>query len=406
MTAQSYDMPGEADRRIVIPALGLTQILAWGSTYYLLAVLAKPIAADTGWALPWIIGGLSLGLLIAGLVSPAVGRTIGRAGGRGTLMASSVLIGVGLCGLAASPNLPLFLAAWIVIGVGMGAGLYDAAFATLGRIYGTSARQAITTLTLFGGLASTACWPLSAYLVTEFGWRGACLAYAVLQILVCLPLYARVLPVRPPDYLTPNPEAETPPHSRSTTVADERRSAVLFWLLAASITASSAVSATLSVHLLTVLQARDIGLAAAVALGAVVGPSQVAARAIEMLAARYHHPIWTLAASALCLAIGVGVLWAGSPILAIGLVFYGAGIGLESIARGTVPLALFSTDRYAIIVGRLALPSLLAQASAPLAAGLLLTYWGAGAVLSVLGAIALLKVGLVAGLAVLTPRGP
>jgi hypothetical protein len=176
--------------------------------------------------------------------------------------------------------------------------------------------------------------------------------------------------------------------------------------LAASIIGSSAVSATLSVHLLTVLQARDIGLAAAVALGAMVGPSQVAARAIEMLAARYHHPIWTLAVSALCLAIGLGVLWAGLPILAIGLAFYGAGIGLESIARGTVPLALFSTDRYAIIVGRLALPGLLGQASAPFAAGLLLTYAGAGAVLSALYAIALLKVVLVAELVILMRRAP
>jgi hypothetical protein len=155
---------------------------------------------------------------------------------------------------------------------------------------------------------------------------------------------------------------------------------------------------------LTILQARDIGLAAAVALGAMVGPAQVTARAIEMVLARYHHPVWTLVASAVCLAFGVGALWAGFPILSIVLVCYGAGIGLESIARGTVPLALFSTTEYAAIVGRLALPSLLAQALAPLVASFLLTLAGIGPVLSVLAAIALLKVGLVAGLLFLMRR--
>lgn len=149
-------------KAVVITALGTTQILAWGSSYYLPAVLAKPIAVDTGWPFPWVIAGLSLGLLICGMVSPKVGREIDRRGGRGVLAFSSFMLAAGLAALAAAQTLPLFLLAWCVIGIGMGAGLYDAAFSALGRLYGLGARKAITTLTLFGGFASTACRPPAA----------------------------------------------------------------------------------------------------------------------------------------------------------------------------------------------------------------------------------------------------
>src|SRR3954471_9004434 len=119
--------------RIIIPALGVTQILAWGSSYYLPTVLAKPIAADTGWSLTWVVAGLSLGLLVAGLAAPFVGRKIHDHGGRPVLAASAVLIALGQITLALSPSLIVFFAGWIVLGFGMSAGLYDASFSTLGR---------------------------------------------------------------------------------------------------------------------------------------------------------------------------------------------------------------------------------------------------------------------------------
>ena len=181
-------------RAVIISALGVTQIFAWGTSYYLPAVLAAPIVADTGWSLAWVVGGLSLGLLTAGLISPWVGRAIALRGGRPVLAVSAGLLAAGLLALALSHSLPAFLMAWLIVGLGMGAGLYDPAFATLGRLYGESGRSAITTLTLFGGFASTVCWPLSAFLEAHFGWRGACLAYAGLQLVVALPIYLFVLP--------------------------------------------------------------------------------------------------------------------------------------------------------------------------------------------------------------------
>jgi MFS family permease len=353
--------PKTPSRAVVISVLGVTQIFAWGSSYYLPAVLAKPIASDTGWSLSWVVGGLSLGLLIAGLVSPWVGRAIARRGGRPVLAVSAGLLAAGLSALSLAHSLPAFLIAWSLIGLGMGAGLYDPAFATLGRLYGHEGRSAITTLTLFGGFASTVCWPFSAFLDAHLGWRGACLIYAGFQLAVALPAYLFVLPRESP----PTAPLSASPNSQLHGHTSHSPRGSIFLLVAATITLSSVISTTLSVHLLTVLQAKGLTLAAAVGLGALVGPAQVAARAVEMAIARYHHPIWTKVASTSLVATGLAALWLDAPIIPLALVLYGAGIGLESIARGTLPLAVFGPERYPVIVGRIAMPSLIAQAAAP-----------------------------------------
>ncbi len=374
-------------RNVVISTLGVTQIFAWGSTYYLPAVVAPSVSSDTGWSLEWVVAGLSLGLLAAGLVSPYVGAAIDRSGGRNVLAFSACCIACGLATLATAPNLVLYVAGWLIIGLGMGAGLYDAAFATLGRLYGQGGRSAITMLTLFGGFASTICWPISAFLLSSVGWRGTCLAYAAFQLIIALPLYL---------YLLPN---SAPKHSDfpATMVAsgELRQTRVrLALLLASTLALASLISSVLSVHLLNLLQAGGMTLATAVAFGALVGPSQVAARAIEMVVARYHHPIWTKIASATLVALGVCALYVELPIIPIALMLYGAGIGLESIARGTLPLALFGSAGYATLMGRLAMPSLLAQAAAPFMGALLLARLGADITVGTLAGIAVLNVAL------------
>ena len=371
-------------RHRIITALGVTQILAWGSSYYLLAVLGQPISRSTGWSYGWVVGGLTLGLLVSGLVSIRVGRLIDTHGGRPILAASSAFLGVGLALLAVAPDLLVYLAAWLVIGVGMGAGLYDAAFSALGRLYGARGRKAITLLTLWGGFASTVCWPLSAFLVEAVGWRGTCLIYAALQIALSLPIHLYLLPAegwRPHGRAAPGPalhEAAPP----------DRVRARLIVLLAAIVTTAGIISATWSVHLIAILEAQGIALAAAVALGALVGPSQVGARVIEMLGGGRHHPIWTLAAAVLLIVTGLALLTAGFPIPAVALIAYGAGNGIYSIARGTLPLALFGPEGYGHLMGRIAMPSLIAQALAPSAAALLMVSAGAHATLLALTALA------------------
>lgn len=376
----------------VVPALGITQILAWGSSFYLPAVLAKPIAEETGWPLTWVIAGLSLGLLIAGLISPLVGRRIRDLGGRPVLIASALLLAAGLTTLALAPTLPVFIAGWAVMGLGMGAGLYDAAFSTLGRLYGLAARKHITTLTLFGGLASTTCWPLSAFFLSTLGWRGTCGAYAAIQILIAVPIYLLALKGQIPPLARVSSAPHLPPRD---SIASHR---TLFLLLAICITIASMLSTVISVHLLTLLEARGLTLTAAVALGALVGPSQVGARFIEMLVSRYHHPIWTKVAAVSLVASGLLLLWVGLPLIPVCLILYGAGIGLESIARATLPLALFGPADYAPIMGRLARPSLIAQAATPAIGALLIQQTGTEGMLGVVTLLALLNVGLVGAL--------
>jgi MFS family permease len=389
----------------IVTVLGVAQILAWGSSYYLLAVLAKPIAAETGWSMAWIVGGLSLGLLVAGIVSPRVGKSIQRFGGRLVLIASALFLATGLIGLALADSLPFYIAAWLVLGAGMGAGLYDAAFGTLGRLFGQRARMAITTLTLFGGFASTVCWPLSALMVSEFGWRNACLAYAAIHLALLLPLYAFALPKesRREDTAAASETGATPGGDSTSPIARPR---LVFCVVALVITISSMISALFSVHLIAILQARAMTLGAAVSLGALVGPAQVGARAIEMLISKLHHPIWTKLGSTVLVASGLGLLWSGLPILPAALILYGAGIGIESIARGTLPLAVFGELRYPTIMGRIAMPSLIGQAAAPSLGAALITALGIHGALGVIFAVGAMNLALAVVLFALLRRDP
>jgi MFS family permease len=377
-------------RLVVVSAVGVAQILAWGSSYYLPAVLAGPIAADTGWPLAWVVGALSVGLLVSGLVSPRVGHLIERHGGRPVLAASAVLFALGLLGLGLAPTLPLFVVAWVVIGLGMGAGLYDPAFSALGRLYGEEARPAITQVTLFGGFASTVCWPLTAFLAGQLGWRGACLTYAAILVAVVLPLYLLGLPreeERPPKSAT----ADAPPPGR---VRPDQR--VAFLLLAAGFTLAYLTMTVVAVHLLALLQAQGMALAAAVGLGALIGPSQVGGRLLEMAFGQKAHPIWSLVASSALVAVGLGMLVLLPPGAAAAcIVLYGIGSGIRSIARGTVPLAMFGREGYAVLMGRLGLPTLIATAAAPMAGAWLLEWFGPGGTLAALFGVAVLNLALV-----------
>lgn len=374
----------------VVSALGVVQVFAWGSSYYLMAVLAEPVVRDTGWSLAWVVGSLSAGLLVAGLVSPSVGRTIGRRGGRSIMAGGCVATAAGLLVLAAAPTLPVFVLGWTVIGVGMGATLYDPAFATLGTIYGREARSAVTTLTLWGGFASTVCWPLSAFLVASVGWRGACIAYAVILVLVCVPLLLTFLPSQVVALVGEGPASEHPAAKLGTR---ERRA---FHFLAAMVTVTGLFVTIVSVHLPTLLQARGATLAEAVQFGALIGPSQVAARLVEMAGRGRHHPIWTMTAAAAFGAAGTILLASGLPVAGLALILYGVGNGIFSIARGALPMTLFGPDRYAAVMGRLARPSLVAQAAAPTIGGLLLASTGADWTLLAVAVLACANILLVA----------
>lgn len=383
----------------MVAALGITQVLAWGSTFYLLGVLGDPIARDTGWAYDWVIGGVSVGLLIAGVVSPRVGRAISKWGGRRVLMLSALVLAAGLALIGSSQTLEWYIAGWVLLGIGMGAGLTDAAFSTLGDIYGDNARTAITSLTLFAGFASTICWPLSAYLVEHVGWRGTYFIYAAIQMGVAFPILLLALP-RPP-------LARRPPDEEEGVVSDLRLATgevPVLLLLSVVLTLSAAILSIVGVHLLPLLQARGLELSAAVWLGALVGPSQVSARVVEMLAGRYYQPIWTMVASTVLVGIGTGLLYLDFPASAIAVVLYGAGNGIGSVARGTLPLSLFGPGRYPILMGRLGLLVLMSMALSPFFGAIAFRAGGADSALRLLAVAAAANVVLVGLLWILSRR--
>jgi hypothetical protein len=389
------------DRRIVITALGMVQILAWGTSFYFPAVFAGPIVADTGWSLGLVVGGTSVGLLVAGLISPQVGRIIDRRGGRPVLLASSLFYSAGLAGIGLAPALPVYLLAWVLVGLGMGTGLYDAVFAALGRLYGSAARGPITNLTLFGGFASTVCWPLSAFMIDHAGWRGACFIYAALHLAVALPLQMAVIR-RAPEAVMPNAAVDDAPPSEPARIAHET---LIFVMLALVLSLAAGIGSIVVVHLLIFLQARGVDFTVAVSLGTLFGPAQVGARVVERLFGNRYHPIWTMIGSCSLMAAGLLLLVGRFPILAIVILLYGAGYGISWIGRGTLPLALFGPVRFPRLMGKLAFPSLIVQALAPSAGALLIEASGADATIGVLTVLALINVVLIGLLwAVCRPR--
>jgi MFS family permease len=364
---------GASGSLAVVLALGITQTIAWASSYYLPAVLAIPISRDLGLAPTYVFAALSGALVISGLLGPRVGHAIDRFGGRRPLAVSNAIFAAGLLMLSAAHGVVLLIAAWMVLGVGMGMGLYEAAFATLARIYGTRARKSITGITLIAGFASTVGWPLTTWLDAEYGWRAACQLWAVVHVCLALPLNL-LLPRATALEEVSRPLSGTSPHPerQSETFA----MGVLTYMFAATSFVSSGVSAILP-SMLVVFGATP---AEALVAGTLVGPAQVCARLLEAGWLNRFHPLLSARLAALMNPIGVVALIAGGSLFApVYTVLYGVGNGIITIARGTLPLFLFGPVGFGKRVGMISLPARLTGAAAPLALGLMVEHMGRGA---------------------------
>jgi predicted MFS family arabinose efflux permease len=349
----------------VVLALGTAQTLAWGSSYYLPAILADPIARDLGMSSNWFFAAFSASLIISGLLGPRVGRQIDRVGGRQVLCISNLVFAGGLALLGASASIWMMLAAWLLLGVGMGLGLYDAAFGTLGRIYGKDARSAITGITLIAGFASTVAWPLSSLGLETIGWRDTCYAWAIAHILIGLPLNLSL------PRAEAIPAAEGPiakPH-----IAIDRTMILLSFAFAAAWTVTSAMAA----HLPRIVEAFGATPAQAVFAGMMIGPAQVGARVMEASLLNRFHPIVSTRLACITHPIGACVIGIfGGGAAAAFTLLHGAGNGILTIARGTLPLAIFGPENYAYRLGLIGAPSRICQALAPLGFGLLIEPMG------------------------------
>ena len=363
-----------ADAKLApVLALGTAQTLAWASAYYLPAVLAAPMARDLGVASPTVFAAFSVALLVSAVLGPHAGRAIDRWGGRVVLAGTNLVFAIGLLGLAVAQGPRSLFVAWAMLGVGMGSGLYEAAFAALVRLYGTGSRGAITGITLIAGFASTVGWPLSALLESHVGWRGACLAWAGLHLVVGVPLNLS-LPRAAAASAAANGEPGVAPVTRQETP----RAALL---LAVAFAATWFISTAMAAHLPRLLQASGATLAVAVGVGALVGPAQVAGRLLEFGWLRRVHPMLSARLAALMHPLGALALSVcGGPAAAVFAVLHGAGNGILTIAKGTLPLVLFGPAGYGRRQGWLMVPARIAQALAPWLFGILLDRWGANAI--------------------------
>jgi MFS family permease len=349
----------------LVPALGITQIISWGTLYYSIAVLGASMRAELGISSPALFGAYSASLMIGAVVAPAVGRAIDRFGGRSVMSIGSIVAGIALLAIAHVHSVVALYAAWGLAGIAMAMTMYDAAFATLSQHSGTSYRTALTALTLMGGLASTVFWPTSLKGLEWVGWRDTLVFFALLQFLVCLPLHLAFVPR---GAAATSPAKAGAAHGDSALPARSRR--IAFVALAAAFAFNGFIVSVLTVHLINILQRQGLTLETAVWIGSFFGPMQVAGRILEFLVGR-RFASRTVGMLALgTLVVSICVLLALDGQIAVALLFavlFGFSNGVVTIVRGTVPAELFGRAGYGRMLGNLAAPALVARAIAPLA---------------------------------------
>ena len=350
-----------------VVALGITQITAWGTSYYCLGVLAGPISQDTGWSRGFVFLGFTVALLTMGMVSRAVGRAIDRYGGRAVMTLGTVLVSVGLFALAGVRDQAAYLVVWAFLGLGMRLCLYDAAFAALVQVVPSRGRMAISYLTLFGAFASSVFWVVGHALNEQVGWRQTLVLFAVINLVVCLPLHWLGLARRERAEAAAFPTGAAPASPDGAPLEGRARSVAMV-LFALIMSLNGFVFGVISVQLVPLLEAAGLATAAAVWVASMKGVAQFGGRVVEILFARNLRAITVgriavgiLPASLLLLLTGTG-----HPALIVAFtLLMGASQGVITIVRGAVPLALFGAKGYGAVLGAIATPVLVVNAASP-----------------------------------------
>lgn len=378
----------------VIWGLGLTQIIGYGTLYYSFSMLAPDMAHDFGWSQQWVFGIFSVSLLIGGFAAPTIGRRIDQHGAGQMMALGSVVAACALTVCAMAPGRIPFIAGMVVMEIASAFVLYNAAFAALVQITPQTGQRSITHLTLIAGFASTIFWPITSELHKHLTWREVYLVFAVLHLAVCLPVHywlARAMAAESKRQ-DPAKDRKVAPVEASIASSDRRRA---FALMGLGFALEGFVLSALLVHMVPLLTAVGLG-ASAVLVGTLFGPAQVFSRFINMLAGRGLSPLMLAVISATLLVAGLTMLLATAPWFAGAIVFaivFGLGSGLTSIVQGALPLALFGSEGYGAMLGRISAIRLIVSALAPFIFSMLMAHvgtWSALAVAIVLGIAAAL----------------
>lgn len=361
--------PADSRDRLVTWALALAQLVSWGSVYYSFSLLVLPMEQTMGWSRTAMNAALSVGLLVSGFAAYPIGRWIDHGLGRRIMAAGSVIAAAMLLLWAGAHSLTVLFVVWIGLGISMAATFYDPVFAVVTHRYPRSFRNKITLITLVAGFASTVFIPLTQLLVGSVGWRTSLVVLAALNLIICLPIH--ILAIR-----SSRADIGARPNNGTVKLANDaatRRAlrTPTFWALAVCFTAYYATFAALTFHLVPLMIERGVSNAVLVATMALIGPAQVAARAVWFAFGRTVHvgTVGIIIVTVFPLSTVILIIAGQSAaLLWLFALCYGAANGMMTILRGTIVQDLMWTEGYGAVSGMLSFPSNVAKGIAPIAA--------------------------------------
>ncbi|MCF1469351.1 MFS transporter [Agrobacterium vitis] len=388
------------DRKIisVLFVLAVTQVIGWG-TVSLPAIIGQQVAAGLGMSIEAAFAGSSVLYVVMGLWAPVLAKGFMRFGARRVMMAGAVLAAAGFVMLSVSTGSVLYFGAWVILGTAGSATLTTAAYIMLNEIAGRKAKSAIGALMLVTGLSSSIFWPTTAFLSAAVGWRGTCLVYAAMMVLVCLPFYVFGLPRRAYQGEATSPSA---PATGPTTIARKGT----FALIVTAIALNAFVTLGFSAVLIELLQAEGLPKSQAIAFGSMLGVIQVCARGLDFVGGGRWDGITTGLVAGICLPVAMLLLIVGDGIywtVAGFILIYGLGSGALAVSRATIPLLFYDKAEFAKATSRIALPLNLISAASPPIFISLLTQFGSHVLL---GLASLCSCGALLNLFLLSRRRP
>lgn len=358
----------------LVAALSVAQLISWGTIFYAFTLFMDPMSDELGWSKPQLTAAYSLGLAASGVGAVPVGRLIDRGHGTVVMTAGSLFAAVLFWVWSRLDSYALFVAVWIGLGFCMSATLYEPGFAVLTRHLGAFARRAITAMTLVGGLASTAFIPITHVLIDHFGWRGALLALAAVNGLVCAAIHAVVIPREAPRHAASKAASASTKGEASRVLGS-----IAFWGFVATAMLQGALFTGFAVHLIPLLVERGFSIEAAVAAFALIGPAQVAARIVIALSERAASMrtigLITMAISLAPFAL-LPLIQPGAWLVAVFALLYGAANGMMTVLRAVLPIEIFGRADYGTIQGMIAGPAIMSRAAGPFLLGLIWAWNG------------------------------
>jgi len=330
--------------------LGVTTTIGYGTLFYSFTIMSQEFEKEFYWSKTFIFGIFSLGIFLGGLLAPKIGKLLDNHGARAIMSVGSILCALGLFLVSNVQTQWHYIISIVFLEVVSTLVLYEAAFVAFSQLAGNKARLPITQITLIAGFASTIFWPLISFLLSFLSWREVYLILASFHLFIALPIHFFILKkdaiiktdIKFSNSFDDSLELEGKLRKKSLILVG-----IVFSLIAIPIT-------VMQTHFLRLMNGFGIEMTSAIALGALIGPSQVGSRIIEITISKKITPLTSGIFSTSIMSLGILTLYfSGYDILlaTFFVILYGAGQGLTDIIRGSIPLYLFGKDNLGKTIG-------------------------------------------------------